>query len=91
MGNPKSPALNPHLSSLLFEQIPAQASPEEMPGVSTFCCVLHERNMPEFSEKAAFCITHRINGFGSLSEKSPERASSQSPGLAALYAAYPGD
>ena len=28
--------------------------------------------MPEFSNKAAFCITHRINGFGGLSEKSPE-------------------
>jgi hypothetical protein len=47
--------------------------------------------MAEFSNKAAFCITHRINGFGSLSEKSPERASYQSPGLAALFAAYPGD
>ena len=46
--------------------------------------------MPEFSNKAAFCITHRINGFGRLSEKSPEWASSQSPGLAALFAANPG-
>jgi len=46
--------------------------------------------MAEFSNKAAFCITHRINGFGSLSEKCPERASYQSPGLAAKSAANPG-